>query len=102
MRIIPYDGKEHLEDIESLSIMIKAVPFENGYAPAVVLISPSEDHIITVEEAACLMDGIEIANERVDELIAHIISGRIGSPLEDEEAYQMLEEDEENDYGESD
>ena len=101
MRIIPYDGKEQLEDIESLSIMIKAVPFENGYAPAFVLISPHDDHVITIDEVACLMDGIEIANERMDELIAFILNGKGIPASEGLDEYEFLEEDE-DDNGESD
>ena len=34
MRIIPYNGEENLEDIDSLSIVIKAVPFEGSFVPA--------------------------------------------------------------------
>lgn len=106
MRIIPYEGNEELEDIESLSIMIKAVPFEGGFAPAFVLIAPDEDHLITIEEAACLMDGIEIANEKVDELIAFILQSKIQERLIDDmedEDYDFVEDmEDEDDFGESD
>lgn len=99
MRIVPYDGRDDLEDIKSLSLLIKAVPFEDSYAPAFVLISPDDDYVITIEEASCLMDGIEIANQRIDELIAYILNGKIVKQLS--ESYDE-EEDEEYDNGESD
>jgi hypothetical protein len=90
MRITPYEGQDSLEDIESLSILIKAVPFEGSYAPAFVLMCPDEDYPITIEEAACLMDGIEIANKKIDDLIAMILQGVVkgeiyGSSLDYEE-----------------
>lgn len=100
MRIVPYEGNEKLEDIQSLSILIKAVPFENGFAPAFVLISPDEEHLITIEEAACLMDGIEIANERIDELISFILQNTMSDRSSSEEDYE--EEFDEDDLGESD
>lgn len=99
MRIIPYDGKEDLEDIKSLYILIKSVPFENGYAPAFVLVSPEEDYLITIEEASCLMDGLEIANERIDELISYILNGRM---LSNSEEFEEEQEDKDDDNGESD
>jgi hypothetical protein len=100
MRIVPYEGNLRLEDIESLSIIIKAVPFENSFAPAFVLISPDEEHAITIEEAACLMDGIEIANERIDELISFILQNNMSGESGEEESYQ--EEFDEDDIGEGD
>jgi hypothetical protein len=97
MRITPYEGSESLEEIEGLSIVIKAVPFEGSYAPAFALICPDEEYLITIEEAACLMDGIEIANERVDELIAFILQGKVHERLSNKEYYFEDEEDDEDD-----
>lgn len=97
MRIVPYEDKIDLEEVSSLSIMIKTVPFENGYAPAFVLISPSDDYEITIEEAACLMDGIEIANTRIDELISLILQGKINGYDDDDD--DSLEEFDEDDIG---
>jgi len=73
MRIIPYDGDKNLEDIESLSIIIKAVPFENSYVPAFFIQSPEEDYPMSLDEMNCLMDGIEIARKSVDHIIAFIL-----------------------------
>lgn len=73
MRIIPYNGEENLEDIESLSVIIKAVPFENSFVPAFFIQSPEEEYPMSLEELNCLMDGIEIAHKNVDHIIAFLL-----------------------------
>ena len=73
MRIIPYNGEENLEDIESLTIVIKTVPFENGYVPAFFIQSPGEDYPLTLDELNCLMDGIEIAHKSLDQILAFML-----------------------------
>lgn len=106
MRIVPYDGNDDVEDLETLSIIIKAVPFEDGYAPAFALVAPSDDHFISIEEANCLMDGLEIANDRIDHLIAMMlqskIAERLGFDSEDDSIEFEAEEDDEDDNGEGD
>jgi hypothetical protein len=74
MRIIPYDSDQNLEDIESLSIIIKAVPFEGSYVPAFFIQSPEEDYPMSLDEMNCLMDGVEIAKKSVDQIIAFILN----------------------------
>ena len=101
MRITPYEGSKSLEEIEGLSIVIKAVPFEDSYAPAFALICPDEEYLITIEEAACLMDGIEIANERIDELIAFILQGKVYERLNSKE-YDFEDDDDDEDDDEDD
>lgn len=98
MRITPYEGSQSLEEIDSLSIIIKSVPFGESYAPAFVLVCPSEDYPITIEEASCLMDGLEIANEKIDELIAFILQGNMDAYLgqsgsEDTDEEEEFDED---------
>lgn len=73
MRIIPFDGDEELEDISSLSIIIKAVPFENSFIPAFFIQTPSEDYDMEIEELNALMDGVEIAQKSIDNIIAFIL-----------------------------
>lgn len=73
MRIIPYNGEENLEDIESLTIVIKTVPFENGYVPAFFIQSPGEEYPMTLDELNCLMDGIEIAHKSLDQVLAFML-----------------------------
>jgi hypothetical protein len=74
MRIIPYDSDQNLEDIESLSIIIKAVPFEGSYVPAFFIQSPEEEYPMSLDEMNCLMDGVEIAKRSVDQIIAFILN----------------------------
>lgn len=74
MKITPYLSNLDLEDIESLYIIIKAVPIENGFAPAVVIVSPEDDYILTLDELNCLIDGLEIAEEKIGEVINYIIN----------------------------
>lgn len=106
MRIIPYDGDDSVEDLETLGIMIKAVPFEDGYAPAYTLVAPSDDYFIRLDEVNCLMDGIEIARDKIDELIAMMLQSKIAEHLskevEDVEVYDQELEDDDDDNGESD
>ena len=74
MRIIPYNGAEdNLEDIESLTVVIKTVPFENGYVPAFFIQSPGEDYSMSLDELNCLMDGVEIAQKNLDQIIAFML-----------------------------
>jgi hypothetical protein len=73
MRIIPWSGDENLEDISSLSIIIKAVPFEGSYVPAFFIQSPGEEYPMSLQEMNCLMDGIEIAKRAVDQILEFII-----------------------------
>lgn len=104
MRIVPYDGEEDLEDIPTLSLIIKAVPFENGYAPAFTLVAPDDNHFISINEANCLMDGIEIARDRVDELIALMLQSKIAEHLGTNEIifYDQDDEEDEDDNREGD
>ena len=73
MRIVPYSNDDDLEDFETLTVIIKAVPFEDGYIPAFYISSPSDDYMMSIDELAALMDGIEIANKSIDSIIDHIL-----------------------------
>ena len=42
MRITSYNSDINLEDIESLQIIVKAVPFEETFVPAFVIMSPAD------------------------------------------------------------
>lgn len=81
MRIVPFDNKIDLEDINGLYIIVKSVPFENSYVPATVIVSPDNDHLLTLDELNSLMDGLEIAQERISEIINYIINTKtFGNP----------------------
>lgn len=74
MRIVPYEGSKSLEELNNLYIVIKAVPFEDTFAPAMVIVSPDDNYTINLDELNCLMDGIEIAQEKISEIIAYIMN----------------------------
>lgn len=94
MKISNYDSSEDLNDIESLAVIIKSVPFEGSYVPAVVIISPEDEYAMTIDELACLMDGLEIAKSKIDGIIDYILKAKI---FKDE-----VEEEDEDDSWESD
>lgn len=73
MKITPYNGDQNLEDIESLSIIIKTVPYEDSFVPAFFIQSPEEDYPMSLDEMNCLMDGVEIARKSLDQIIAFIL-----------------------------
>jgi hypothetical protein len=74
MRIVPYEGSSSLEDLNNLYIIIKAVPFEDAFAPAMIIVSPDNEYNVTLDELNCLMDGIEMAQEKISEVIAFIMN----------------------------
>jgi hypothetical protein len=73
MRIIAFDGDSELEEIPSLTIIIKAVPFEDSFVPAFFIQTPDDDHDMTIEELNSLMDGVEIAQRSIDRIISFIL-----------------------------
>lgn len=78
MRIVPYTNlEEDLEDIKSLQINIKSIPFEKSYVPSFIIITPSDDYIISIDELNALMDGIEIAKNEIDNLINYLLRFKI-------------------------
>lgn len=77
MRITSFNSDINLEDIESLQVIIKAVPFEDTFVPAFVIMSPDDKYQMTIDELNALMDGIEIAQHRVDEIITYILRKKI-------------------------
>ena len=74
MKITPYDSSVDLEDLNNLYVVVKSVPFRDGLAPAVVLVSSDDEYSIDIEELYCLMDGLQIAQEKVSEIIDFIIN----------------------------
>jgi hypothetical protein len=87
VRIVNYPDDTNLEDLETLSITIKAVPFEGSYIPAFVLISPGDDYQITIDELNALMDGIEIARKKVDDIIDFILKTKVFNQEDDDDDF---------------
>lgn len=103
MRIVPYSGDEDFEDIQTITAIIKAIPFEGSFVPACVMNTPEEDYIINLEELNAIMDGVEIIRNQIDQMINYLITPKLISP-EDlpegatfiAEMYDQDEEDEED------
>ena len=77
MRIVNFDEDIEYEDIPSLQIVIKAIPFENNYVPSLVIMSPNDQYPMSIDELNALMDGIEIAKNKIDEIITYILKTKI-------------------------
>ena len=90
MRIIAFDGDSELEDIPSLAIVIKAVPFEKSFVPAFFIQSPDDEHDMCIDELNALMDGIEIAQRSIDRILAFILKENFKQI--DEKYQQKIEE----------
>lgn len=106
MRIVPYDNDENIEDLNTLGLIIKAVPFEDGYVAAYSMVAPSDDYFIRIDEVNALMDGVEIAREKLDELIAIMLQGKIAERMMQSEdnviMYDQEEEVDDDDNGKGD
>jgi hypothetical protein len=76
-RIVPYSNNEDIGDYETLEIIIKAVPFEDSFAPVFYISSPSDDYVMDIEELSCLMDGIDIARKNIDDIIDFLLRSKI-------------------------
>lgn len=85
MRIENFNSDINLEDIESLQVIIKAIPFENTHVPAFVIMCPDEQYSMTIDELNALMDGIEIARNKIDEIISYILRKKIFKENGDDE-----------------
>jgi hypothetical protein len=95
MRIIPFDGDQELENISSLAIYIKAVPFEKSFVPAFFIQTPSDDYDMEIEELNALMDGVEIAQKSIDNIIAFILKQTYLEKNNYDKNYEIDEEDDE-------
>ena len=76
-RIVPYSNNEDIGDYKTLEIIIKAVPFEDSFAPVFYISSPSDDYVMDIEELSCLMDGIDIARKNIDDIIDFLLRSKI-------------------------
>jgi len=73
MKISNFKDNTDLEDFRSLQIIIKAVPYNKSYLPAFAIMSPEETYPMSLDELNCLMDGVEIARSKIDEIINFIL-----------------------------
>ena len=71
MKITPVDGL-NLQELETLAIMVKLIPWEGEYIPHFMMMSNDErpdDCNVTVMEMAALQEGLYYAANRIDEMI---------------------------------
>lgn len=92
MRIVNYEGSQDFNEIETLTITIKAIPFEGIYVPAFLITSPDDEYSIKLDEMHCLMDGVEIAQRKIDDIINFILTTKVMPTIEEDE----------DDFGEGD
>lgn len=85
MKISNFEDNTDLEDVKSLQIIIKAVPYERGYLPVFVIMSPDENYSMSIDEINSLMDGVEIAKSKLDEIINFILRKKIFNEDEDDD-----------------
>lgn len=95
MRIVDYSSNEDFNEIDTLTITIKAVPFEGHFVPAFLITSSDDDYVINLDEMHCLMDGVEIAQKKIDDIINYILKTKVMIDLETEDG-------DDDDPGESD
>ena len=85
MKISNFEDNTDLEDVKSLQIIIKAVPYERSYLPVFVIMSPDDNYSMSIDEVNSLMDGVEIAKSKLDEIINFILRKKIFNEDEDDE-----------------
>lgn len=85
MKISNFEDNTELEDIKTLQIVIKAVPYERGYLPVFVIMSPDDNYNMSIDEINALMDGVEIAKSKLDEIINFVLRKKIFSENEDDD-----------------
>jgi len=71
MKITPVDGVD-LQELETLAIMVRLIPFEGEYIPHFMMMSQEgrpENCDVTVMELAALQEGLYHAANRLDDMI---------------------------------
>lgn len=85
MRIVNYEGSQDFNEVETLTITIKAIPFEGIYVPAFLITSPDDEYSIKLDEMHCLMDGVEIAQRKIDDIINFILTTKVMPTIEEDD-----------------
>ena len=95
MKITPVDGL-NLQDLETLAIMVRLVPWEGAFIPHFMLMSQEErpeDCNATVMELAALQEGLYHAANRIDEMIRSLFTSLKIEQLEEfKKLSEMIEE----------
>jgi len=91
MKITPVDGMD-LQELETLAIMIRLIPWEGEFIPHFMMMSQEErpeDCNVTVAELAALQEGLYHAANRLDEMIRSLFTAL---KLEQLQEFQQLSE----------
>ena len=103
MKITPVDGIE-LQELETLAIMIRLIPWEGEFIPHFMLMSQEdrpEDCNVTVMELASLQEGLYHAANRIDEMIRSLFTSLKIEQLEEfKKLSEMIEEMDRHYYNE--
>ena len=95
MKITPVEGLE-LQDLETLAVMIRLIPWEGEFIPHFMLMSQEErpeDCNVTVMELAALQEGLYHAANRIDEMIRTLFTALKMEQLHKfEELSEMIED----------
>ena len=95
MKITPVEGI-NLQDLETLAVMIRLVPWEGEFIPHFMLMSQEErpqDCGATVLELAALQEGLYHAANRIDEMIRSLFTSLKISQLDEfKKLSEMIEE----------
>ena len=91
MKITPVDGLD-FQELETLAIMIRLIPWEGEYIPHFMMMSQEErpeDCNVTVSELAALQEGLYHAANRLDEMIRSLFTAL---KMEQMEEFKKLSE----------
>ena len=103
MKITPVDGLD-LQDLETLAIMVRLVPWEGEYIPHFMMMSQEErpeDCNVTVAELAALQEGLYHAANRLDEMIRSLFTAlKMEQMQEFQKLSELIEEMDQHYYSE--
>ena len=103
MKITPVDGLD-LQDLETLAIMVRLIPWEGEYIPHFMMMSQEErpeDCNVTVMELAALQEGLYHAANRLDEMIRSLFTAlKMEQMQEFQKLSEMIEEMDQHYYSE--
>ena len=103
MKITPVDGLD-LQDLDTLAIMVRLIPWEGEYIPHFMMMSQEErpeDCNVTVMELAALQEGLYHAANRLDEMIRSLFTAlKMEQMQEFQKLSEMIEEMDQHYYSE--
>ena len=103
MKITPVEGV-NLQELETLAIMVRLIPWEGEYIPHFMIMSQEdrpEDCNVTVMELAALQEGLYHGANRLDEMIRSLFTAmKIEQMQEFQKLSEMIEDMDRHYYSE--